>query len=115
MPRPFGWRLDNFRTASADDAMQLTVFAPRAGATCLVDGLAEMRTDAGITRTLVAETRLSLGVRIAGAAHRWQGARVTLTELAIEAGYYDQSHFVREIRLATGQAPNRLLGSQNWC
>lgn len=278
MPRPFGWRLDNFRTTSADDAMQLTVFAPRAGATCLVDGLAEMRTDAGITRTLVAESRLSLGVRIAGAAHRWQGdgwhplplytltgvhctsrtirtdpgstlvlvhlhpaaarllgvdptrlversidlttvwprteleklschlrrlpdgaeratcfeafvvqrmnlhdrepdpsmveavnriraargdvriseiatvlglsvdtlerrfyacvgvspkrfaravrlraavlaysPRVTLTEVAIEAGYYDQSHFVREIRLATGQAPNRLLGSQNWC
>jgi AraC-like DNA-binding protein len=28
----------------------------------------------------------------------------------MEAGYYDQSHFVREIRLATGQAPNRLLG-----
>ena len=40
---------------------------------------------------------------------------VTLTEVAIEAGCYDQSHFVREIRLATGQAPNRLLGSQNWC
>jgi AraC-like DNA-binding protein len=42
-------------------------------------------------------------------------AGVTLTEVAMEAGYYDQSHFVREMRLATGQAPNRLLIAQTYC
>lgn len=256
--------------------MQLNSFAPRTKAPGLIDGLAVMRTEGGITRTLVAESRLSVGLRIAGAAHRWAGdgwqqlprytltgvhcssrtirtepesvlvlahlhpaaapllgveaaalvdrsidlaavwpvrelealaqriarctddgartacleehvagrlgrgapdaavveavnriraapgevriadlaralglsvdtlerrftacvgtspkrfaravrlrsavlsysAGVTLTEVALEAGYYDQSHFVREMRLATGQAPNRLLAAQTWC
>ena len=62
----------------------------------------------------VSPKRFARAVRLRAAVLAYS-PRVTLTEVAIEAGYYDQSHFVREIRLATGQAPNRLLGSQNWC
>ena len=32
-----------------------------------------------------------------------------LTQLALDAGYFDQSHFNREFRAVTGQAPGRLL------
>jgi AraC-like DNA-binding protein len=32
-----------------------------------------------------------------------------LSRLALEAGYFDQSHFSRELRAATGQAPGRFL------
>jgi AraC-like DNA-binding protein len=32
-----------------------------------------------------------------------------LTRLALDAGYFDQSHFNREFRAVTGQAPGRLL------
>jgi AraC-like DNA-binding protein len=35
------------------------------------------------------------------------GAR--LTQLALDAGYFDQSHFSRELRAATGEAPGRFL------
>ena len=33
----------------------------------------------------------------------------TLTDLALEAGYYDQSHFIREFRAVTGESPLRFL------
>jgi AraC-like DNA-binding protein len=42
-------------------------------------------------------------------------AGVTLTHVAMDAGFYDQSHFVREMRLATGQAPQRLLAARAYC
>lgn len=42
-------------------------------------------------------------------------ADMTLTDVAIGAGYYDQSHFVREMRRATGLAPTRLLPEQTYC
>jgi len=31
----------------------------------------------------------------------------SLTQLALEAGYFDQSHFSRALRAATGQAPDQ--------
>lgn len=34
----------------------------------------------------------------------------SLTSVALEAGYYDQSHFIREARRLTGTAPGGLLG-----
>ena len=39
-------------------------------------------------------------------------ARTTasLTSVALQAGYYDQSHFIREFRRFTGAAPRELLG-----
>ncbi|QPF71594.1 helix-turn-helix transcriptional regulator [Roseateles sp. DAIF2] len=43
------------------------------------------------------------------------GAGTTLTEVAMLAGYYDQSHFVREMRAATGLAPQGLLPGLAYC
>ncbi|MCI0573186.1 MAG: helix-turn-helix domain-containing protein [Myxococcaceae bacterium] len=33
----------------------------------------------------------------------------SLTRLALDAGYFDQSHFIREFRAVTGEAPGRFL------
>lgn len=33
----------------------------------------------------------------------------TLTDIALDAGYYDQSHFIREFRAVTGESPLRFL------
>jgi len=33
----------------------------------------------------------------------------TLTDVALEAGYYDQSHFIREFRAVTGESPLKFL------
>ncbi|HYO97586.1 MAG TPA: helix-turn-helix domain-containing protein [Polyangiaceae bacterium] len=38
-----------------------------------------------------------------------------LTELAIAAGYCDQSHFIREFRAFTGEPPSRFFGSVPYC
>jgi AraC-like DNA-binding protein len=34
---------------------------------------------------------------------------VRLTQLALDAGYFDQSHFNREVRAVTGEAPGRFF------
>ncbi|HET9155765.1 MAG TPA: helix-turn-helix transcriptional regulator [Myxococcaceae bacterium] len=39
----------------------------------------------------------------------------TLSQLAIEAGYADQSHFIRAFRAMTGQAPRSFLESTAFC
>ncbi len=33
----------------------------------------------------------------------------TLTDIALDAGYYDQSHFIREFRAVTGESPLKFL------
>lgn len=38
-----------------------------------------------------------------------------LGALAAEAGYFDQSHFIREVRAATGVPPRRLLDDAELC
>ncbi|MGA9526046.1 MAG: helix-turn-helix transcriptional regulator [Myxococcaceae bacterium] len=38
-----------------------------------------------------------------------------LTQLALDAGYFDQSHFIREFRAFTGQAPRQFFGAEKWC
>lgn len=38
-------------------------------------------------------------------------AGVSLSSVAYEAGYYDQSHFIREFRAVTGQPPGRYFAS----
>jgi AraC-like DNA-binding protein len=38
----------------------------------------------------------------------------SLVELAMEAGYYDQSHFVREFRAVTGEPPRKFFGSTEY-
>jgi AraC-like DNA-binding protein len=42
-------------------------------------------------------------------------ADTTLTDVALGAGYYDQSHFVREMQAATGLAPKLLLPAWTFC
>ncbi len=41
--------------------------------------------------------------------------RASLTELALAAGFYDQSHFIRRFRALAGAAPGRVLGSPDYC
>lgn len=39
----------------------------------------------------------------------------SLTRLSAEAGYFDQSHFIREFRAVTGEAPGRFFGNGDHC
>jgi AraC-like DNA-binding protein len=41
-------------------------------------------------------------------------AGASLTEVALEASYFDQSHFIREFRRFTGKAPSQFLVTA-WC
>lgn len=39
----------------------------------------------------------------------------SLTEAAYEAGFYDQSHFIKEFRQFTGKSPSAFFAApQNW-
>jgi AraC-like DNA-binding protein len=40
---------------------------------------------------------------------------ISLARLSIEAGYFDQSHFIREFRAATGEAPQRFFRTAEHC
>jgi AraC-like DNA-binding protein len=42
-------------------------------------------------------------------------AGTSLTRLSVEAGYFDQSHFIREFRSVTGKAPQRFFRAGNHC
>lgn len=42
-------------------------------------------------------------------------AHSCLAELAVEVGYYDQSHFIREFRAVTGETPQRFLRGTEYC
>ena len=53
-----------------------------------------------------------LRVRRAVEAYR-PGA--SLTRLSADAGYFDQSHFIREFRSVTGEAPQRFFGAADHC
>jgi AraC-like DNA-binding protein len=41
--------------------------------------------------------------------------QTTLTALAQDAGYYDQSHFIRDFRASTGDAPGRFFVNVTYC
>ncbi|WP_242353028.1 MULTISPECIES: AraC family transcriptional regulator [unclassified Anaeromyxobacter] len=67
------------------------------------------RRDVGASpRQLASLLRLRHAVEV----HR-RGA--TLSSVPYEAGYYDQSHFIREFRAVTGQPPGRLLAAGELC
>lgn len=51
-------------------------------------------------------------VRHAIAAYR---PGTSLSRLALDAGYFDQSHFIREFRAVTGEAPRRFFHSVEHC
>jgi AraC-like DNA-binding protein len=49
-------------------------------------------------------------IRFQNALHINQTSQMSnLTELALEAGYYDQSHFINETKELTGQSPKKLF------
>lgn len=49
-------------------------------------------------------------IRFQSTIHLKQSTKnISLTELAYEAGYYDQSHFINEIKELTGQTPKKLF------
>ncbi len=39
----------------------------------------------------------------------------SLTALALDAGYYDQSHFIRDFRAITGDAPGHFFQHARYC
>lgn len=53
-----------------------------------------------------------LRLRAAVEGYRGEGS---LTRLALDAGYFDQSHFVRALRSATGESPLRFFRAARWC
>lgn len=53
-----------------------------------------------------------LRVKTAVELHR---SGVTLTDAALEAGYFDQSHFIREFKLFTGLSPRRFFDGVEHC
>jgi AraC-like DNA-binding protein len=42
-------------------------------------------------------------------------SRATLTELALDTGFYDQSHFIRRFQTIAGAPPGIVLGSEEYC
>jgi methylphosphotriester-DNA--protein-cysteine methyltransferase len=75
-----------------------------------VDGL-EKRFRRGVgasPKQLASLLRLRRALR----AHR-QG--LPLTQLALEAGYYDQAHFIRQVVAAVGMAPRAFLHASEFC
>lgn len=53
-------------------------------------------------------------LRLRAAVEEFRPA-MSLASLAQEAGYYDQSHFIREFRAVTGQTPQQFLNEANYC
>lgn len=49
-------------------------------------------------------------IRFQNAIHLKQ-LNLSLTELAFETGYYDQSHFINEVKELTGQTPKKLFAN----
>jgi methylphosphotriester-DNA--protein-cysteine methyltransferase len=41
-------------------------------------------------------------------------ATESLTELALEAGYFDQAHFIKDFRTFTGMSPQQFFKSEIW-
>jgi AraC-like DNA-binding protein len=53
-------------------------------------------------------------VRFLQVVRGFEGGR-SLTELAHQAGYFDQPHLVRDFRAVTGEAPERFLRTREHC
>lgn len=62
----------------------------------------------------ISPKRYARAVRLRSAVLSY-AANMTLTDVAVGAGYYDQSHFVREMQRATGLAPAALLPAGGYC
>ncbi|WP_426756775.1 helix-turn-helix domain-containing protein [Myxococcus sp. Y35] len=78
-------------------------------------GLSQDALEKGFRRAVGASPkRLASILRLKSAVSAYRPG-MRLSQLAHEAGYYDQSHFNRELRAAVGEAPTRLLGSSDYC
>lgn len=53
-----------------------------------------------------------LRLRRALASHR---AGKNLSQVSIESGYFDQSHFIRDFRAVTGESPRRFFQATPYC
>jgi AraC-like DNA-binding protein len=105
--------LEPTHDAALDEAMTLAARAQADRAICRVEDLARL---AGVSvRTLHRSFERYIGVgpkwiicrsRVQEAAERVaQGAEVVWAELALELGYHDQAHFIRDFKEQTGFTP----------
>lgn len=99
-------------------------------ALCAIDAtggavrIAQLASDSGLSQDAFEKRfRRSVGatpkqlasvVRLRRAIAAWTPSR-SLTEVSLEAGYADQSHFIRDFRRMTGAAPRTLLRGGDYC
>jgi AraC-like DNA-binding protein len=78
-------------------------------------GLSQDRLEKRFRRVVgVSPKRLAKLLRVRHAVEAFR-AGTRLTSLASAAGYFDQSHFIREFRAVTGDSPGRFLRSDERC
>ncbi len=85
--------------------------------------MAELACEAGVHRVHVARTfrdhygmpvtTYARKVRVQGALSLLATSKYSLSRLAAESGFADQSHLTREVRVATGLTPGRLRSELN--
>ncbi|WP_243319949.1 AraC family transcriptional regulator [Geothrix sp. SG200] len=107
------WRRDPvvgaaLRALRADPSLRVAPLAGELGLS--VDGLEKrFRRGVGASPKQVASI---LRLRRALGAHR---PGTPLTRLALDAGYYDQAHFIRQVVAAVGVAPRAFLHAAEFC
>ncbi|WP_243382455.1 AraC family transcriptional regulator [Geothrix alkalitolerans] len=96
------------RALRADPSLRVAPLAGELGLS--VDGLEKrFRRSVGASPKQVASI---LRLRRALGAHR---PGTPLTRLALDAGYYDQAHFIRQVVAAVGVAPRAFLHAAQFC
>jgi AraC-like DNA-binding protein len=78
-------------------------------------GLAQDRLEKRFRRAVGASPKQLASILRIRQAVRMYEAGETLTHASIDAGYFDQSHFNREFRAATGESPRHLLQRGAYC
>jgi AraC-like DNA-binding protein len=113
--------LDTFLLARLDTEGTYPAFAEQLGALVATDGITAAAPATATERrhrSRLFERHLGIPPRTVGRILRFQftlrslmrDPEGSLAELASEAGYYDQAHFIREFRLMTGGVPRGYRG-----